>query len=204
MNNLIVCSIEDCQKDHSLIRGMCYAHYRQSRRRGDFGKCSHSGCEWGQERAGYCVVHYTRMSRNQDMDAPIKRQHKDQLTLSVRANNAQAVIRKMKNRSSTDENGCWIYMRANGRGYGELYADGRTWLAHRLVAKFSIPEFSPECQVHHKCAVALCCNPAHLQAVTPQENTAEMNERQFYIRRIEQLEDALRNVDPENHLLSGA
>ena len=196
-----VCAVEDCQKDSKLTAGLCYAHYRQARRRGDFGPCAHPGCELGNDRAGYCPAHYQRLLLGRPMDAPMRKHHKDQLALSIEAENGPAVLRKMAARCVIDENGCWLYSRANVRGYGELRAGGHTWLAHRLVARFAIPSFSPECQVHHKCAVRLCCNPAHLQVVTPEENAAEMHERTYYKRRIADLERALSALSPDHELL---
>lgn len=56
-------------------------------------------------------------------------------------------------------------------GYGKLRFQKADWLAHRLAhAAFNgaIPEGY---QVDHLCEQKDCCNPDHLEAVTPQTNT---------------------------------
>lgn len=68
-------------------------------------------------------------------------------------------------------------------------AKSRTVMAYRYSYQFFNPD---ECidgvTIHHKCANKKCVNPDHLQAVSNINNVAEMNERQFYLRKIAQLE----------------
>ena len=63
---------------------------------------------------------------------------------------------------------CWIWKAAlNADGYGKL----QQHLAHRLTyieLHGAIPE---GLQMDHLCRVRSCCNPAHLEPVTPAENT---------------------------------
>lgn len=96
--------------------------------------------------------------------------------------------------------GCWEWQNAkHADGYGMFSVPSdstkngkRGILVHRAALEASlgreILSYEP---VHHKCANRLCCNPEHLQVVTPQENLAEMMERSFYQERISALEDVV-------------
>lgn len=73
---------------------------------------------------------------------------------------------------------------------------------HRLTleAKHRAPLGSQA--AHHMCANSTCVNPDHLQPVSHNENTAEMMQRQYYVARIRELEDALASLSPEHVLLT--
>jgi hypothetical protein len=70
-----------------------------------------------------------------------------------------------------DEKGCWRWQRAkNHKGYGTFKFAGGT-LAHRyafLALKGTIPQGM---QIDHLCRKRDCCNPEHLELVTPLENS---------------------------------
>lgn len=92
----------------------------------------------------------------------------------------------------------------NKSGYGRLSIQSKDWAVHRLMAQAAnggtkIPSHMP---VHHKCGNSSCINPEHLQVVTPHENAAEMLERNSYLSRIADLEDALSSVSPNHPLLA--
>ena len=81
--------------------------------------------------------------------------------------------------------GCWIWMgEDNNFGYGRLkvgYANGsiRAIQAHRIayeVFKGPIPE---GLEIDHLCCVKFCCNPDHLEAVTPAINTQRYYEKTY-------------------------
>jgi len=92
---------------------------------------------------------------------------------------------------------CWLWTasRLDG-GYGCVSIDGKTQRAHRVAYELWVSPLEANSVVHHTCAVRLCVNPAHLQVVTQQENTAEMLERQSYLARIRQLEEQLSAAQP--------
>ena len=96
--------------------------------------------------------------------------------------------------NKTDE--CWIWTGCTMRvGYGQFSIDKRSHRAHRVAYKLWVGEIPDGSVVHHTCSVRNCVNPAHLQIVTPAENTAEMLERQFYVTRIKELEEQVEELE---------
>lgn len=69
-----------------------------------------------------------------------------------------------------DENGCWIWQHGVGRqGYGSL-RDGKTVRAHRWVYEREVGPIPEGHDLHHRCEVRLCVNPAHLEPLTPEQH----------------------------------
>ena len=67
---------------------------------------------------------------------------------------------------------CWIWRGAPKReGYGSFYYEGRSQYAHRLSYQWSVKPIPDGLHIDHLCRVRLCVNPAHLEPVTPVENT---------------------------------
>jgi hypothetical protein len=69
--------------------------------------------------------------------------------------------------------GCWLWTGALGRaGYprwGSPYWPGDTY-AHRIAYRMVVGPIPAGFEVDHLCFVPACVNPAHLEAVTVQEN----------------------------------
>lgn len=125
------------------------------------------------------------------------------LSRAVKGKNLSEFIEIIKSRVNTSAEGCWVWAGFwQKNGYGNTKCNGQTWSVHRLVAYMTHAEYSDSLPVHHTCSNRACCNPEHLRIVTPQENSAEMMERNYYLRRIEGLESALRQLDPGHHLLA--
>lgn len=71
---------------------------------------------------------------------------------------------------------CWIWMGPRSArdkivaGYGVFYVAGKRLRAHRYCYERSFGPIPDGSHIDHLCQVTLCVNPAHLEAVTPEEN----------------------------------
>lgn len=67
--------------------------------------------------------------------------------------------------------GCWLWLGSMiNAGYGTIRYHGIDLLAHRLVYELTHGPIKNGLHIDHLCRVRLCCNPAHLEPVTPGEN----------------------------------
>lgn len=82
-------------------------------------------------------------------------------------------------RTQVDANGCWIWQLQSakaGHGRGGLYGRTRCPVqrrpigAHVLAYRELVGPIGKGLEIDHLCRNTLCCNPEHLEAVTPAEN----------------------------------
>lgn len=63
----------------------------------------------------------------------------------------------------------WIVDKKN-TGYGEIYAYGQSWQAHRLSYEVFVGPIPEGLQIDHLCRITNCVQPLHLEPVTGEEN----------------------------------
>lgn len=67
--------------------------------------------------------------------------------------------------------GCWLWSaHCDPAGYGRIRWEGEAGYAHRVAHTVLIGPVPTGLWIDHLCRVRACCNPAHLDAVTPYEN----------------------------------
>jgi hypothetical protein len=67
--------------------------------------------------------------------------------------------------------GCWMWCGSFFKnGYGRIWKDGKTRLAHRVSYEIHVGEIPVGMTIDHKCENKGCVNPDHLQPVTAREN----------------------------------
>src|SRR5260221_10851936 len=66
--------------------------------------------------------------------------------------------------------GCWIWTGGKSNTYGSTYFAGKRHYLHRLVYELVRGPIQDGYVIDHLCHHPLCCNPAHLEAVTLGEN----------------------------------
>ncbi|SRR6266566_1827343 len=76
------------------------------------------------------------------------------------------------------ETQCWLWMGNKPSGYGHVKLRGETVKVHRLMYAWLVgplPRGLKIRQVDHLCKIKHCCNPVHLEKVTPRINTLRSN-----------------------------
>lgn len=66
---------------------------------------------------------------------------------------------------------CWLWTaQIDAKGYGRFAVNSRPVRAHRFAFERLVGPIPVGLELDHLCRVTSCCNPSHLEAVTPAEN----------------------------------
>lgn len=75
-------------------------------------------------------------------------------------------------RYEVNDDGCWLWTGPLEKtGYARMWHKGRNEFAHRFAYTQFVGQIPDAMQLDHLCRVRHCVNPAHVEPVTPRENT---------------------------------
>lgn len=121
--------------------------------------CAAPGCEAPVNARGWCAMHYARQRRTGKLIPGIQPHGKP----------AERFWPKVDRSGGLDA--CWPWTGHSTRGYGTFrVGPARQAMAHRVAYELSVGPIPAGFQLDHLCRNPPCCNPAHLEPVTPQEN----------------------------------
>lgn len=185
---------------HALRRRVCHDCYRVGAKKRKAlnldpvilqqdTECSFEGCNNPSKALDLCATHFRQFNDGEEL-RPIRLQRKRLPKTDPWVDRAVFALDQAV--GEMDDNGCFIWRGTfDGKNYGAVQLDGVPWLAHRLsLAAYIGDEHALGTEpVHHICHNTRCINPEHLVLTTQRENNIEMLEREYYKRRIRELEE---------------
>lgn len=176
VNGTQTCSVVGCARTGPLTRAMCKTHYARYRRHGYAGSatikqrswdgliCEAPDCMRRPAASGVCLLHYKRLRRNGTFGLY----------------ESESITRYMAARSFTVAAsasrpglGACIEWRGSrlSNGYGAIRVRSHhNQLAHRVAFHLAYGEIPEGAVIDHLCRNRACVNPAHLEAVSNEEN----------------------------------
>jgi hypothetical protein len=96
-----------------------------------------------------------------------------------------------------EPSGCWEWSAfVDPGGYARFYFNGPAMLAHRFSYEAHVGPIPPALEIDHVCRNTRCVNPAHLEAVTADENFRRVSEARTHCRNGHPYDDANTYVAP--------
>lgn len=93
--------------------------------------------------------------------------------------------------------GCWNWQGVTSVGYGRIKYLGKLELTHRVAYRLWVGELIPGMHIDHLCFNTLCCNPEHLEQVTPMVNWHRSSPPLSHCGRGHEFSDANTYVSPK-------
>ena len=177
MANSKGCVSPMCDKP-MVAKGWCAGHWRRAsrgldpmtplRRRVIGGTCSVEGCERRYLANGWCDGHLKRVLAHGEPGGA-------ELLRFERGTLEQRILRRVDMSGGPDV--CWPFDGATTPGgYGRIgMGSGVVRQAHRVAYEQLIGPIPEGLHLDHLCRNPVCCNPSHLEPVTPSENTKRMH-----------------------------
>lgn len=174
------CSIDGCDRPIKIkSRALCVMHHTRLLRHGDVGEatarkrvrdeipewCAVEGCDKPHHCRGYCSAHYARLVR---YGSPTTFHR-----ASPTNNNPRHQEELFFSSVTEGENGCWVRLSGiTAEGYSQFNkGDGKKVPAHRWAYEFLVGPIPEGLHLDHLCRNRPCCNPDHLEPVTPSINS---------------------------------
>ena len=158
-----LCS-EGCERV-AFRRGLCRKRYNAVRSEGK--TCKFCDRRWFAK--DMCVSHYNRERDTGELGGEIRSS----------SGYEQGVI-FLENVLLAKPFGCakWPYSSSGSGPYGRIYVPDKKGMdyAHRISYEMAWGEIPFGLEIDHLCCVKLCVNPAHLEAVTHEENVFRRDE----------------------------
>lgn len=96
----------------------------------------------------------------------------------IELNVTESLMRRFWSRVQMgDRNECWPWTAGMRNGYGAIKHENKVFSAHRVA--YILANGTPEkgLVIAHKCDNRKCCNPSHLEAITPGQNNTDARGR---------------------------
>ena len=125
--------------------------------------CQGPVCNREVQAKGLCAAHYKQMRRHGRLTVIEE--------VGLVEDRFWVNIEKRDCADTTLDAKCWIWTGPIDKGYGRLYHEGKSFLAHRWsYEQHKHVSLTKKDTLDHLCRNTLCCNPEHLEKVALIEN----------------------------------